>query len=239
MRTASAVVLLVGSMALPVGAQRDERSRGVPPGHLPPPGECRVWYDHRPPGHQPPPTSCREAERIAARDRYARVIYGDRPGWHDDGSRRRDDRRRDDDGWWGRDDRDGRENRERPRAVPRRYPSADPYPDRSPYPNGRYPQRFPGDRGGYGHTSVPFDNGYEDGYEKGREDAGDNDAYDPVRHSRYRAGDRGYNRRYGTKEQYKDIYREGFRAGYDDGYRENSAYSRERRRDGIRFPWSF
>jgi len=32
---------------------------GVPPGHLPPPGECRIWYPDRPPGHQPPPGDCR------------------------------------------------------------------------------------------------------------------------------------------------------------------------------------
>jgi hypothetical protein len=30
----------------------------VPPGHLPPPGACRVWYTDRPPGHQPPPGPC-------------------------------------------------------------------------------------------------------------------------------------------------------------------------------------
>lgn len=30
----------------------------IPPGHLPPPGECRVWYPDRPPGHQPPPGPC-------------------------------------------------------------------------------------------------------------------------------------------------------------------------------------
>jgi len=30
----------------------------VPPGHLPPPGACRVWYPDRPPGHQPPPGPC-------------------------------------------------------------------------------------------------------------------------------------------------------------------------------------
>jgi hypothetical protein len=35
----------------------------VPPGHLPPPGECRIWYPDRPPGHQPPPGNCRELER--------------------------------------------------------------------------------------------------------------------------------------------------------------------------------
>jgi hypothetical protein len=31
---------------------------GIPPGHLPPPGKCRLWYPDRPPGHQPPPASC-------------------------------------------------------------------------------------------------------------------------------------------------------------------------------------
>ena len=31
---------------------------GVPPGHLPPPGECRVWIPGRPPGRQARPRSC-------------------------------------------------------------------------------------------------------------------------------------------------------------------------------------
>jgi hypothetical protein len=53
------------------------RSQEIPAGHLPPPGSCRVWYDDRPAGHQPPPTSCREAERTAARERGARVIYSE------------------------------------------------------------------------------------------------------------------------------------------------------------------
>lgn len=30
----------------------------VPPGHMPPPGECRIWFPDRPPGHQPPPGPC-------------------------------------------------------------------------------------------------------------------------------------------------------------------------------------
>jgi hypothetical protein len=31
---------------------------GIPPGHRPPPGSCRVWYPGLPPGQQPPPGSC-------------------------------------------------------------------------------------------------------------------------------------------------------------------------------------
>jgi hypothetical protein len=31
---------------------------GIPEGHLPPPGTCRLWYPDRPPGHQPPPQRC-------------------------------------------------------------------------------------------------------------------------------------------------------------------------------------
>jgi hypothetical protein len=48
--------------------RRAHRKRGpkhgeaIPPGHLPPSGECRLWYYERPPGQQPPPVSC---ERLA------------------------------------------------------------------------------------------------------------------------------------------------------------------------------
>ena len=31
----------------------------IPPGHRPPPGECRIWFPDRPPGQQSPPESCR------------------------------------------------------------------------------------------------------------------------------------------------------------------------------------
>lgn len=41
---------------------RDGDGRGraahVPPGHYPPPGQCRIWYAGRPPGHQPPSGRC-------------------------------------------------------------------------------------------------------------------------------------------------------------------------------------
>lgn len=36
-------------------------SLGIPTGHLPPPGSCKVWYPHQPPGQQPPHSSCGEA----------------------------------------------------------------------------------------------------------------------------------------------------------------------------------
>ncbi|HSF33394.1 MAG TPA: hypothetical protein VLK82_23355 [Candidatus Tectomicrobia bacterium] len=38
--------------------ERGYTTLGVPPGHLPPPGQCRLWYPDRPPGHQPPPENC-------------------------------------------------------------------------------------------------------------------------------------------------------------------------------------
>lgn len=39
------------------------RSLNIPPGHLPPPGECRIWYPGKPPGQQPPPVSCAQATK--------------------------------------------------------------------------------------------------------------------------------------------------------------------------------
>ncbi|MTI63364.1 hypothetical protein [Methylophaga sp.] len=30
----------------------------VPEGHMPPPGQCRIWYPDSPPGQQPPPGDC-------------------------------------------------------------------------------------------------------------------------------------------------------------------------------------
>jgi len=34
---------------------------GIPPGHLPPPGDCRIWFPGQPPGQQPPPVHCGDA----------------------------------------------------------------------------------------------------------------------------------------------------------------------------------
>ena len=38
---------------------------GIPPGHLPAPGMCRVWMPGQPPGHQPRARSCDRIERTA------------------------------------------------------------------------------------------------------------------------------------------------------------------------------
>jgi hypothetical protein len=70
----------------------------------------------------------------------------------------------------------------------------------------------------YGAMSVPYQNGYRDGLEKGREDARDRDSFDPVRHSRYRSADHGYQSRFGRKDEYKLVYREGFEVGYRQAY---------------------
>lgn len=213
MRKAAFALILLAAVAGSSEAQGrgrgHARSQGIPPGQMPRAGECRVWYDNLPPGRQPAPTNCDQAERTASRSGNARVIYGDdrRAG------RNRDARYR--------DRTDGR-YRDRTNGSSR-YPEV----------NGSYPN----DRGGYAYNSVPFQNGDRDGYEKGREDARDNDSYDPVRHSWYRSGNRGYNSRYGTRDDYKLVYRDGFEAGYERGYREARGYGANRgNTGGFRLP---
>ena len=67
---------------------RGHQTARIPPGHLPPPGACRVWIPGRPPGHQPPPTSCRDAYRQARRSggmivNHDGVVRGRRSDrWH-------------------------------------------------------------------------------------------------------------------------------------------------------------
>lgn len=58
------------------GGEAGSRILGVPKGHYPPPGECRVWYPGREPGQQPPPARC---ERLIGRVPYgAFILYNDR-----------------------------------------------------------------------------------------------------------------------------------------------------------------
>jgi hypothetical protein len=84
MRTLAFVLIGFALGGLTLDAQGRGNNRppaGIPPGQMPAPGQCRVWYDGVPPGRQPSATDCRTAERIAARDRNARVIYGTDYGW--------------------------------------------------------------------------------------------------------------------------------------------------------------
>lgn len=88
-------------LVISAGAEaQDRRGRSIPNGHLPPPGECRVWQRGVPPGHQAPPTNCREARR-EARYNGGRVVRGGRDG--------RNEHR----GYYNRDRRDGYRNSNR------------------------------------------------------------------------------------------------------------------------------
>src|SRR5215213_490014 len=93
MRTAAMSLILLAVMAGSSEAQgngRYGRNQGVPRGQMPPAGMCRVWYDNLPPGRQPRATSCDQAERLASRDRNARVIYADNYGTRNNDQRYRD-----------------------------------------------------------------------------------------------------------------------------------------------------
>lgn len=123
MRRFALVKSIVGTAVLaatlavaPLGAQsfKGRGNDGVPEGHRPPPGMCRIWIDGVPPGQQPAPTDC--ATAVRNRPANGRVIFGDdaaKPGKakpkkftggaysvRDDdrtaGDARRDDRRDDD-----------------------------------------------------------------------------------------------------------------------------------------------
>lgn len=78
------LLLVLAALALSVPAARADphahgkrAAQGIPPGQLPPPGQCRVWFDGEPPGQQPAPIDCLNAETVAALT-GGRVIYGER-----------------------------------------------------------------------------------------------------------------------------------------------------------------
>lgn len=43
--------------------QRHVKPPSIPPGHLPPPGSCRIWFQGTPPGHQPPAGDCHQLSK--------------------------------------------------------------------------------------------------------------------------------------------------------------------------------
>lgn len=72
-------VLRAGILVIALPAQRpsdgvavraDGRSFRIPPGHYPPPGQCRIWDPNRPPGLQSPPGPCERLERQVPRGSY-------------------------------------------------------------------------------------------------------------------------------------------------------------------------
>ena len=69
------VVAAPSSESGPV-ARNTAKALGIPPGHLPPPGECRVWIPGTPPGRQAGPRSCDGIMVVAPAGSW--VLY--RPG---------------------------------------------------------------------------------------------------------------------------------------------------------------
>ena len=49
------------------------KTLGVPPGHLPPVGQCRVWVPGKPPGRQERARSCSNIERDAPKGSW--ILY--------------------------------------------------------------------------------------------------------------------------------------------------------------------
>jgi hypothetical protein len=68
------------------------RAIEIPPGHYPPPGECRVWYAGRPPGQQPPPVRCDGLRGYLRRGAGMFVLYN-RRAWDADHDWRAEERR--------------------------------------------------------------------------------------------------------------------------------------------------
>ena len=58
------------------GRRSTAATLGIPPGHLPAAGQCKVWIPGKPPGHQASSRDCRGIERQAPADSW--ILY--RPG---------------------------------------------------------------------------------------------------------------------------------------------------------------
>lgn len=74
--TAVLSLIAVAGLGSTLEAQgRGNDSQGIPPGHYPPPGMCRIWIDGVPPGQQSAPVDCATARRNVPDN--GRVIYAD------------------------------------------------------------------------------------------------------------------------------------------------------------------
>jgi hypothetical protein len=51
-------LLALGACGSPYGHRQGYGPPPIPGGHMPPPGECRIWYPDLEPGQQPPPGPC-------------------------------------------------------------------------------------------------------------------------------------------------------------------------------------
>jgi hypothetical protein len=70
MRNLLLIIALIGSLLFLGGCDKDDDDvfeihpfieLGIPYGHLPPPGECKIWIPGLPAGQQGPPESCESA----------------------------------------------------------------------------------------------------------------------------------------------------------------------------------
>lgn len=55
-------VYVSGTHGEPTPIDAQEKHLAIPPGHMPPPDKCRIWYPRLPPGQQPPPGECYELQ---------------------------------------------------------------------------------------------------------------------------------------------------------------------------------
>jgi hypothetical protein len=198
MRHVIFTVVLAGAAAAPGWAQggadryqeRNEGGRysaeaqGIPPGYLPAPGLCRVWYDGQPAGYQPRVTSCAAAERVAKRDRAARVVYG--------GDRR---------SWDGRSAANARERR----AIPRGDSPRLTIPDRG-YPFDQEERSVPYEQG--------FKDGRDEGRDDRRDDERFDPTRHSRYQSADRGYQRRYGDKDAYRDAYREGFRAGYAEGY-------------------------
>jgi len=110
-----AVIAGAATSADAQGRGRGRGNAGVPPGHQPPAGMCRIWINGVPPGRQPAPTDCETAVRNQPAN--SQILWGENTSR---GGRVAADERRDRDRTRDRDrDRDRDRERERSGGIRR------------------------------------------------------------------------------------------------------------------------